>query len=45
VPGDQDLLGFRQTQKPRQIVLYLSQGHLANRASRARRASARLRLS
>lgn len=40
--GDQDLLGFCQAQESRQIVLDLSQGHLAYRALRGRRANAPL---
>ena len=45
MPRDDDFFGLRQAQKSRQIVLYLSQGRLAHGACRARRASARLRLS
>jgi hypothetical protein len=45
VPGDEDFFVLRQTQKSRQIVLYLSQGRLAHWASRAQRASAQLQLS
>jgi hypothetical protein len=42
---DEDFLGLRQAQESREIVLHLSQGCLAYWASRARRATARLRLS
>jgi hypothetical protein len=45
VPCDENFFGFRQTQKSRQIVLHLSQRRSAYWASRARRASALLRLS
>jgi hypothetical protein len=45
VPSDENFLGLSQTEESRQIVLDLSQSRLAHWASRARQASARLRLS
>ena len=45
VARDENLLGLRQAQKAREVVLDLSECDLADRASPARRASARLRLS
>ena len=43
--SNENLLGLRKAEESRKIVLNLSQSHLAHWASRARRASARLRLS
>jgi hypothetical protein len=45
VPRDENLLGFGQAQESREIVLDLSERHLAHRTSRARQASAPLLLS
>src|SRR5213593_3926777 len=45
VSGDENLLGFSQTQESRQIVFDFSQRRLAHPASRARRASCPLRPS
>jgi hypothetical protein len=45
VPRDEDLLGFRQAQESREVVLDLSQRRLAHPASRGLRASAPLPLS
>ena len=44
VPRDEDLLRLGQAEESGQIVLDLSQGYLAHLASRARQASASLRL-
>lgn len=43
--GDENLLGLCQAEESRKIVLNLRQSRLAQWASRAWRASARLRLS
>lgn len=45
VTGDKDLLRLRQTEEPGKVVFDLSEGHLANPASRAQQATAPLRLS
>lgn len=45
VARDEDLLGLRQAQESREVVLDLSQRRLANPASRGRRANAPLQLS
>jgi len=45
VPRDDDLFGLGQAQESRQVVLDVSQRHLAYPASRAGRASPRLQLS
>jgi hypothetical protein len=45
VARDEDLLGLRQAQESREVVLDLSQRRLAHPASRGRQANAPLRLS
>ena len=45
VARDEDLLGFRQAQESREVVLDLSQRRLAHPASRGLRANAPLQLS